>query len=234
MLHVHSIQHGKQHVPRRLVFLVCVSFCGLVGTSRAMANDVALESRMLYVGGRVGVDVATFGGVDADTSAVESNGKLGVTGAGMVGIDIARWSSIQVELAYQMKGSRLASGGMDAGKLDMAYVMVPIEGHIQAPISRGVEPYVSLGLVPNFLLAAQLESNTGNSADVRSDYSPWDLGIRVGAGATLALSTLGALDLVAQYEWGLFRTDATESKDDLKNRTLTFTIGFRYELAPIE
>ena len=192
----------------------------------------------LSVGARLGLNLATVSGDVEDEFLDSSRG-----GGAALQADLAfnPWLSLQPGLAYTAKGCRwVHERENDDGDLieveDISradYLELPINLAVGVPRPWRVKPYVYAGpALALFLGAHKTVSVDGNrtSAGSRNDSARnLDLGLDWGGGAALGLGP-GVLLFDARYTLGLLSVDANND-DDVRNRVLTFSLGYRLPIA---
>lgn len=205
------------------------------------AADTAIQSptaepgasKRVGFGGKLGLSLATFVGDDARPTYANNPG---LTLGGFVRIRLHEWISLQPELLYISKGPRVAPDGMLTNTFDVPYIEVPILARIRIPAGSRVEPYLApyllVGPAAGLLLSFEITDQDDGSVADRTDLANRiDLGLVLGAGARVPLSTWnapGAIVFDMRYDRGLITLDAAEGGEDLKNRVFAFMLGYEY------
>lgn len=181
------------------------------------------------IGVKGGVGFANMNGVDYEMDsrtglAIGAYTNLALSNSPIV---------IQPELLYTQKGyagtGTISIGGAQVANADFTfkfdYIEVPVLG--KASFDAGgssVLPYAFAGPYLGFNVNAEADIETNNGSgteDVSDQVSSTDLGLVIGAGATVSNS----INISARYEAGLTETiDGT----DAKNGALMFTAGYSF------
>jgi hypothetical protein len=198
-------------LPRKWL-LVC-------GALLACASPAAAQG--LDFGVKGGVNVANVD-VSGDEDGPSFDPRIGLVAGGFVRMPLTSWLAVQGEGLYAEKGARFADTGVDA-KLLLTYLEVPVLARIR--LSRLF--YATAGPSMGFLLQAKARtrfSGATEDIDVSDDVQSFDFGIAMGGGVEL-----GRLILDGRYTLGLRDADKDETDTStMKNRTLSFTAGFRF------
>jgi len=176
-----------------------------------------------------GLDFGVKGGVNVANVDVSGDGggpsfdpRIGLVAGGFVRMPLTSWLAVQGEGLYAEKGARFADTGVDA-KLLLTYLEVPVLARVR--LSRLF--YAAAGPSMGVLLRARARtrfSGATEDIDVKDDVESFDFGIAMGGGIEL-----GRLIIDGRYTLGLRDADAdTTDASTMKNRTLSFTAGFRF------
>jgi hypothetical protein len=142
--------------------------------------------------------------------------------------NLTNWLAFQPEVLYVRKGAKLALTGIFTGgvKYNLKYLDFPLLARFQT--GRGSGLYVVAGPSIGFNVAAEIEDETGETDDVRSDVNSNDFGLVVGLGADMAhfvvegRYTRGLSDIV--------KGDAPDRPPDasIENRAFSILFGLRF------
>lgn len=177
----------------------------------------------------MGLSIITHGGKNADSEFAESTRKLGVALGGFASIRLHERVSLQPELLYATKGTDAELDGQPVSTVRMSYVEIPVLARVLILPRARMQPYALLGPALGLLLGAEVEGAvSGNITDLTDDTRLFDLGLTMGVGAAWALSSMGSFTLEARYNLGLISVDDSVNQDDIKNRALTFFVGYQY------
>lgn len=179
-------------------------------------------------GVKLGLTVTTFGGDDADDIPfTEFEDKLGVAAGGLISIEMTPLVSLQPELLFVTKGADVEILGDDVGYVSATYLEVPLLVRLNIPAGESLAPFVVLGPGLGFLVSAEEVDNDGNSTNIEDDAEGLDLGLIIGGGLGVPLSSGGTLEFEIRYEHGL--KDTYEDSDvDLENRAFFILGGYRF------
>jgi hypothetical protein len=196
----------------RLWSLVCgtVLLCG-----------PAAWAQGLDFGVKGGVNVATVD-VSGDGVAPSFDSRVGFVAGGFVRMPITPWLAVQGEGLYAEKGARFSDTGIDT-KLILTYLEVPVLAHVR--LAKVF--YAEAGPSMAFRLQAKARtpfSGATEDIDISDDVQAFDFGVAMGGGVEL-----GRVIIDGRYTLGLRDAD-TETSDasTMKNRTISFTAGFRF------
>jgi len=190
--------------------------CGAV-----LACPSPAPAQGLDFGVKGGVNVANVD-LSGDEGAPSFDPRIGLVAGGFVRMPLTSWLAVQGEGLYAEKGARFVDTGVDA-KLLLTYLEVPVLARIR--LSRLF--YATAGPAMGFLLQAKARtrfSGATEDIDVSDDVQSFDFGIAMGGGVEL-----GRLIFDGRYTLGLRDADKdTTDTSTMKNRTLSFTAGFRF------
>ena len=165
--------------------------------------------------------------------------RLGLTGGVALNIGLGEMFSIQPELNFVQKGTKISYSGIDVeGNMILNYIELPVLAKVSFG-SETVKAYVnagpSLGLGLNGKLkvegeTADIKFGDGDEDNVLYLDNNLDFGVQFGAGVGFGVGP-GQLVIDARYGLGLSNLiDATDgaTKDDVKskNRVLSFSVGY--------
>ena len=190
--------------------------CGVVLICASPARAQGLD-----VGVKGGVNVADVD-LSADGDGPPFDSRIGLVAGGFVRMPIASWLAVQAEGLYAEKGARIEESGVTA-KLILNYVEVPV----LARVRLGRVFYATAGPSMAFLVQAKVRtrfSGATEDIDVSDEVQSFDFGLAMGGGVEL-----GRLIVDGRYTLGLRDTDKdTTDATTTKNRTISFTAGFRF------
>lgn len=190
------------------VFLVLIFAAALCGPAHAIGPRF---------GAKTGVNLAdqsvSGGGLSMDLSS-----KAGVIGGAFVAFSAGPKLSIQPELLFSQKGSKLNLLGSETKtKLDYLEIPILVKLKLGAP---GVltAPFLFAG--PSFgILASAKQETLGTVTDVKDAFKNVDVGLAFGVGLDISKITLDA-----RYTLGV--TDVDEGSGSTKNNTITLMAGY--------
>jgi opacity protein-like surface antigen len=215
---------GEFFRKRELVVCAVVWFV----SSAAQAEPVEDAPRRFGFGGKVGLNAATYGGEDADREFVESTNTLGFAVGGFATVNAHEIITLQPEIVFITKGTDADVDGEYGGGFNLRYIEIPVLARIRIPVGERIHPYVTAGPQVSFLVKSEVEERDGRTTDVVDDTQSIDVGVVLGAGATIKIPSLaGAVLVEARYDWGL-RKIYPESPLEVQTRTLSFLIGYQY------
>ncbi|MCG8420543.1 MAG: PorT family protein [Proteobacteria bacterium] len=182
------------------------------------------RSSHFAAGGKIGVNIATFGGPDADRDEIESTFSPGFAINAFARFAfIERWS-IQSEISYTTRGARYVVDGERRSPFDLSYIEFAIAPHVRWPLSRiykrlAIDSYI--GPAVGYLLSAQ------RAGKELTGFKSIDFGIQGGVGLYLSLP-FGALLADVRYFFGI--PDIDETPLNIKNRAFSILLGYETPL----
>lgn len=180
----------------------------------AFAGTFAVANAQTKLGLKGGLNVADFGGEDADNV----DAKLGIHIGGFASFGLGNKFSIHPELLFSTQGGKVDQPGEDA-KIRFNYINIPVM--IRYELISGLN--AELG--PQFGFAvSQKWKRDDFTVDVNDNYKGFDLGLGIGASYQLPSTPLG---IGARYIFGLSRLD---DDGDAKLFNRVFQLGITYTL----
>jgi hypothetical protein len=190
-------------------------------------------NKAVYLGAKVGPNLATYGGEHADGEIIQSNNKLAFEVGGYVGLKLHPSLLVASEIALASRGTRIVINGEDVGSDDLKYLQIPVFVQAVLPFESKIQPYALVGAAFGILLSAMEESNQGNSTDIKDKFTSTDLSLLLGIGTHLEIGSRGAIILEARYMGGLrdvFDEDIPLDIE-LKNRAFSVLVGYQYRFS---
>ena len=206
------MQRGFHHGLLGRWSLVCGALLVCAGPARAQGLDFGVKG---------GVNVADVD-LSGDGDAPSFDPRIGLVAGGFVRMPISSWLAVQAEGLYAEKGARFEDSGVDA-RLILNYVEVPVLAHVR--LARVF--YATAGPSMAFLVQARARtrfSGATEDIDISDEVQSFDFGLAMGGGVEL-----GRLIIDGRYTLGLRDADKdTTDTSTMKNRTISFTAGFRF------
>lgn len=212
-----------------LGFLYIVLWSAM-GAQSAWAETTAVDMDrfgVVRLGGMIGANIARFGGEDAETELVAHTNRIGFAVNGFASLDLHRYLTFKSGVVYSDQGARLALRGEDQGSVDLAYLHIPVLLQVRAPIEGRITPYAVFGPALGILVSAVIHTNRGNTDDIKDDLPSLDVGLIFGLGASMDVSSSGALVIEAQHIMGM-RSLYADDNEDIKNRVWTLSLGYQH------
>lgn len=199
----------------------------------ARADEGKEWPQRVYIGGLIGLDMATHAGPGANDEFVSTSYKPGFSISGAVGLRLTERWAVQTELAYTTKGPHAFMDGMEAGTFHMQYLEVPLLARVMLPVGGRGECYGVLGPALGILLDADIDLTDGRQLDLENSFDRSDFGLMLGAGAAVDIGSTDAITIDIRYNWGIPNIDKTAApeNDDVMNRTIYFMVGYRTDLS---
>lgn len=180
----------------------------------AFAGTFAAANAQTKIGLKGGLNVADWGGEDADGW----DAKIGFHVGGYANFVVGNKFSIQPELVYSTQGAKADRPGDDL-KARFNYINIPVM--VKYELVKGLN--AQLG--PQFGFAVTRKMKQGDvTVDVNDNYKAFDLGLGIGASYDFPGTPVG---IDARYVFGLSRLD-DEGDRKLFNRV--FQLGITYSL----
>lgn len=180
----------------------------------AFAGTFAAANAQTKIGLKGGINVADWGGEDADNI----DAKIGFHVGGFANFVVGKKFSIQPELVYSTQGGKIDRPGDDT-KIRFNYINIPVM--VKYELARGLNAEFG----PQFGFAVSRKMKTGDvTVDVNDNYKGFDLGLGLGASYDIPSSPVG---IDARYVFGLSRLD---DNGDHKIFNRVFQLGITYTL----
>ena len=204
-----------------LALLITASFAGTLFAQGLTGKGV-----------KVGINIAKFGGDDAE----DLDSKIGLAIGGFITYSVNDRFAIQPEVFYTMKGAKSEVedfvGETITSTLSFNYLEIPVLAKLTIPTEGAVEPNVFLGPALAINLSADSKTEFAGvelEVDLKEFTKSVDFGLVVGAGAAYAM---GEADLTvdARYTLGLATIDDPEEGDaaDVKNQVISVMVGYSF------
>lgn len=205
-----------------LVAVMVMVLCG--GVAAGTTFDLGLK-----VGG--GMSKLNIEGMDM---------KMGLDGGAFFNVRFNPKLSIQAEVLYAQKGSKLSLLGVDVAEWKLNYIEIPILVKQRIMTSGKVQPVFMAGPAIGMLTGAKrINSITDEEVDVKEGFESMDIGLAVGAGADVLMGTSGVLVMDVRFTISLTNNFTGEIVNDvgfdagdetLRNWNITFMVGYGFEL----
>lgn len=192
------------------VFLVAVFVAMLHGPAYAVGPKFGIKA---------GVNLADQS-VSAEGLSVDLSSKTGIIGGAFVAFSAGPRLSIQPELLFSQKGSKLSLFGSEA-KTKMDYLEIPVLLKLKLGLPTApTAPFLFAGPSFGILASAKQEALGMEEEDVKDAFKSTDVGLAFGAGLDA-----GKITLDARYTLGV--TDIDEASGvSTKNNTITLMVGY--------
>lgn len=180
-------------------------------------------NKRFFAGGKLGANIATFGGPDADGTSIESTYSLGFAVQGFARFAFTKNWSLQSEFSYTTRGTGNIVQGTERSPFDFSYVELTLAARAQwalTPIHERLAFHALLGPSVGYLLSAKRDD-----IDLTSIASV-DYGLQGGVGLSVTLP-VGAPVLDLRYYYGI--PDLDETERDVSHRAFSILLG--YEVA---
>ena len=173
----------------------------------------------------------TFASIDFGDDG-DYGSRIGVGGGGFVVLRPGERLALQLEALYRPSGSKLAElEGVDVTfKYLLNYFELPVLGRVNVTRSPSRAFYVFGGVAPAIRLSAKFETSAsgtgftqGSLDDISDDIELFEFSAVAGAGMDIGPHIV----VDGRYTWGLTKLNDT-ADESLKNRTLTFLVGYRF------
>ncbi|MCG8420212.1 MAG: PorT family protein [Proteobacteria bacterium] len=189
------------------------------------------DAKHVAFGGKTGLNIATFGGDDADRVgsdgvSINSTYSLGFTVGAFARVVLAKNWGVQVETGFSTRGAGTKVGRDERSPLDYSYVEVSTLARTQwvvRPIYEKLSIHGLLGPSLGYLLSAKRDEQDFTDSAERVDF-----GLHIGVGASLELP-YGNPVIEVRYYYG-FADIGGESGLDLKHRAFSILVGYEYGL----
>lgn len=200
------------------------------GTFLAMAFLVFIMiplSAQLSVGGFLDLNIAGLnvnpGGDNEDYSSY-----LGFGIGGIVSYPLSNGLVLQTEPVLLQKGGKVTEFD-ETLTLKILYIEIPVFLRYSIDLSESYLPYLILGPNLGFRASAKVVFPDGSSSEANDEFSGIDLGLGLGGGVDLPISTL-ILFAETRYVFGLNDINMESGESTVKNRGLQIIFGAKVPL----
>jgi len=167
------------------------------------------------LGAKLGYNSSTFVGADVPGKGISS--QPGVTLGGYVTYEFNNTFSLQQEVLFTSKGSKINMIGDVWLSNIFLYVEMPLLAKATFLAEHRLRPYVYAGPAVAALVAAL------NSKGLLEDIRTYDLGLVIGGGVEI-----WKLSLDLRLTKGLLNFDQSASGIDLKHQTISVMMGYAF------
>jgi len=205
----------------------------IVVAAAVLAPGLSSAEAGLSKGVKVGLNMATATGADADAKTVTGNS--GATKGSVTGIAAGLFAGIglpvlplsfEIEALYSMKGAKYEWGG-NSSTTKLAYLDIPVLVKLDilplGPVKVGVFAGPSMGILMSAKNELKLGSDT-SSTDIKDSLNSSDLGLVVGVGVGLPMG----LSADVRYSMGLSKLAKDVSgvtTPERKNGVISLMVG---------
>jgi Outer membrane protein beta-barrel domain len=199
------------------------------------ADEFEESGRRMGVGAHLGLAFGNIHGNFYDAPGQEISYRTGFTAGGAFAVRLTEIISAQVGLDFVSKGNRVDTGFPTTSFTSaFNYFEIPVLGRIHVPLTGSVDPYAYAGPVPGILLDADGWRFDGVRIDFTDRTKRLDIGLMAGLGAAFDIDAIGAFTLDLRYNHGLLvRNKNATSDNEIMNRAIYLTVGYRADLATL-
>jgi opacity protein-like surface antigen len=115
----------------------------------------------------------------------------------------------------------------NVGYTSLRYLEIPILLRRDIPVGDSAALFVVAGPGLGVLLSAKNVENDGGTEDIKDETKDLDIGLIVGGGVGVPLSSGGALEIEVRYEHGMVSVDEGDDVE-LENRAVFALGGYRF------
>jgi Outer membrane protein beta-barrel domain len=218
---------------KQLVQFCCVFLAGLM-----ISNGIIAQEQQTGAESRISPKFGIKGGINLSNLYVDDvddeNMKLGINGGFYAKLPVAKGFSIQPELLYSNKGSKLTYNnplfGSGEYRFNLHYVEVPVLAVINVAknFNLHVGPYAS------YLVAANITDLNDNGTvdevtDLNADnFNRFDWGLSGGLGIDVGNLTIGARYSYGFREVGESGSVASQLTSNSKNSVVSVFLGLAF------
>ncbi len=185
-------------------------------SAKSFAQDEEATTGVRF-GLKAGINIANLT-VKPSDEEFSSSSLIGINGGFFATIPVAEGFGIQPELTYSGLG---AKEKISNGKLLLNYLTLPVLAKYSFENS-GFGAY--LGPQIGYLLSAKTKVGS-ETQDIKEDLKSTDFSGIIGVEYVLPMGIVAS----ARYQLGLSNiAKDTESGESLKNKAITFTVGYRF------
>lgn len=185
-------------------------------------------------GVKLGMNLSTFTGDDADLEGVDKKMRIGFAIGGFITYEINEMFALQPELYYSTQGAKYEADEVDGALIfRYNYIQVPILAKFNLSMESNIKPHIFLGPSLGLNLSAKYEytDELGDAAEAMGidkkgdveDVKSTDFGLVFGGGITV-----GPAVIDIRYNLGLTTVDDSVNEDDFKNSTISIMVGYSF------
>ncbi|WP_428266933.1 OmpA family protein [Haliangium sp.] len=134
----------------------------------------------------------------------------------------------QPEIGVVTRGARLDNAGAYLGTIRYSYLEVPLLARASVNDLGRLSPYALVGPALSLNLSAETENRDGGITDRKDSTEFFDLGLQVGIGTEVAITSRISAVAEVRYAHGLVAVDSDDN--DLHQRAILFSLGATYDL----
>ncbi len=166
-----------------------MSLMALGAAFMLLAPQDGSASGLVGKGFKVGLNISTLTGDDADFPGVDKKSRVNLAIGGFLTFGLGDAISIQPELMYVGGGANYewSTGSTDR---KLSFLDIPVLVKYGIPTTGNFKPSVYLGPALRFLLSGEDEDNAGTTTDLKDDTKSTSFGLVFGVGANISSVTL--------------------------------------------
>ena len=202
----------------------------LLGLLLATAGTASAQERPEF-GFKVG---PTFASMDFGEEDFGYDMRTSVGGGGFLVLRPGSRVALQLEALFRPGGARITDdteGSTAAVKFLLNYFEAPVLARVTVMRSATRSFYIFAGPAPAMRLSAKLESSatgsgftSGTLDDISEEIKRFEVSGVAGAGMNIGTHIV----VDGRYTWGLTKINKTAEDGSVKNRSLTFLVGYRF------
>ncbi|MCK4359357.1 MAG: PorT family protein [Candidatus Cloacimonetes bacterium] len=187
-------------------------------------------------GVKLGMNLSTFTGDDADEEGLEKKMRIGLAVGGFITYSVNEMFALQPELYYSMQGAKYKSSEGDIdGTLIFRYnyIQIPILAKLNLSMESNIKPNILLGPSLGLNMSAKYEytDELGDAVEAMGidkkgdveNVKSTDFGLVFGGGVAV-----GPAVIDVRYNLGLTTVDDSVFEDDFKNSTISIMVGYSF------
>jgi hypothetical protein len=188
----------------------------------------------MQIGPKVGLNIASIGGDDADQilDGQSLDSKTGFTGGLFFMYQFSKMFAIQPEAYYTMKGATYSENGVDL-TITLDYIEVPLLFKLIIPIEgSNLRPAIFAGPSIGFNMTAKSKVEYGGESeedDFKDETESTEFSLAFGGGLGYMIGK-NELGIDVRYILGLNTFDKSSDPWDLKNNVLSIDAYFGFAL----
>ncbi len=197
---------------------------GVLLAMALMAFIIVPISAQLTVGGFIDLNIAGIS-VNPGGDNEEYSSYFGIGIGGIVTYPLMNGLALQAEPMILQKGGKVTEDDVTL-TLKVLYFDIPIFLRYNFVVSDSYLPYVILGPNLGFRTSAKVVFPDGSSSDASDEFSGIDLGLGLGGGVEVPLSSLIVFG-ETRYVFGLNDINMESGESTVKNRGLQILFGVK-------
>jgi len=206
-----------------ILFLIAGAVC-LIAGSTAFGQIPPFGETTADYGIKGGFNISDFSG-DADSGFGETSAKLGFIAGTFYNFQAHNNIYVSLEAYLSQKGAQATTGAF-RDKMKLIYLELPVLFSYKFNPGGNTNPVVYAGPEVELLIHAS-RSTVSESISANDEIMNFDAGMVVGTGVELKTEK-GKFLAEVRYAIGLTNIDDTGNDTTMKNRSLTFLIGYAF------
>lgn len=214
----------------KVIMVMSLIVAGWYSASAQEQQTAAEDDLRTKVGLKAGINLTNLFVDDVD----DNNIKVGLNAGFLAKVPITRGLSIQPELLYSLKGSKLTYDNVLFGEGEYRFNLHYVEVPVLAVINIAKNLNLHAGAYAAYLVAADIKdvNDDGSIEEIgdlkADDFNRFDYGLVAGLGLDIENFTIGARYNYGMREIGDSGSLSGELANDARNSAVSLYIGFGF------